>query len=358
MMDWPAPDRAALFESSKEESAMPEAPTLPPEAQLLQMVMGQLVSRLLHVTAKLNLPDHLADGPKTADELAPLTAAHAPSLYRVLRTLASLGLFTEDAAHRFSLLPLGQALKSGTPSHAMALIMAGDFMWKSLENLEYSVQTGKTGFEKAFGMPAFDWLAVHPAEASLFSQSMVGVHGSEPAAVAAAYDFSNFGSIADVGGSTGNMLTTILGRYSGPSGILFDMPHVVREAPALLQQRGLTDRIRIEPGSFFESVPTGADAYVLSHIIHDWTEEQCLTILGNCRRAMSPQARLLLVEMVLPGGDAPHPGKMLDIVMLISPGGQERTAAEYGTLLDKAGFRMTQVVPTHSAVSIVEAMPR
>jgi hypothetical protein len=177
----------------------------------------------------------------------------------------------------------------------------------------------------------------------------------EPPAVAEAYDFSVFKTIADVGGSTGNMLANILGQHPTPRDILFDLPHVVRDAPAFIAQRGLTDRIQIETGSFFERVPTGADAYVLSHIIHDWNEEQCLTILGHCRSAMNSSGRLLLVEMVLPDGDTPHPGKMLDMTMLTVPGGEERTAAQYGVLLDKAGFRLTRVVPTASLVSIVEA---
>jgi hypothetical protein len=340
------------------EASFTKAETLPPEAQLLEMILAQFVSRLIHLTATLKLPDYLADGPKTAEELAPLTATHAPSLYRVLRTLSSLGFFTEDAAQRFSLQPLGAALKSGTPSYAAALMLGGELLSRSLDHLLHSVRTGEPGFQKAYGMPIFDWLASHPAEASLFNDTMVGVHGMEPAAVAAAYDFSGFQTIADVGGSTGNMLSTILGRHAGPRGILFDMPHVVRDAPAFIQQRGLTERIRIEPGSFFESVPAGADAYILSHIIHDWNEEQCVAILDNCRRAMNPHGRLLLVEMVLPSGDTPHPGKMLDMVMLTVPGGQERTAAEYGALLDKAGFRLTRVVPTASPVSIVEAIPR
>jgi hypothetical protein len=340
------------------EANFAKAETVPPEAQLLEMILAQFVSRLIHLTATLKLPDYLAEGPKTAEELAALTATHAPSLYRVLRTLSSLGLFKEDAAQRFSLQPLGAALKSGTPSYAAARILGGELLSRSLDHFLQSVQTGETGFQQAFGMPVFDWLAGHPAEAALFNDTMVGVHGMEPAAVAAAYDFSGFETIADVGGSTGNMLSTILGQHAGPRGILFDMPHVVRDAPALIQQRGLTDRIRIEGGSFFESVPAGADAYIFSHIIHDWNEEQCLAILGNCRRAMNPGGRLLLVEMVLPSGDTPHPGKMLDMVMLIVPGGQERTAAEYGVLLDKAGFRLTRVVPTASPVSIVEAIPR
>ncbi|HEX5229812.1 MAG TPA: methyltransferase [Bryobacteraceae bacterium] len=340
---------------------MPEASSaqtapVPVEAQLLEMMLSQVVSRLVNLAAVLKLPDHLAPGPKTAEELAALTATSAPVLYRVLRTLSSFGLFTEDAAHRFSLLPLGQALQTGTPSHAAALMLSGEFISRSLDHLLHSVQTGETGFQKAFGQRLFDWLAAHPTEAGLFNATMVGVHGMEPAAVADAYDFSIFDTVADIGGSTGNMLTTILGRHARPRGILFDMPHVVRDAPALIRERGLTDRIRIEAGSFFESVPSGADAYVLSHVIHDWTEQQCLTILGNCRRAMKPGARVLLVEMVLPSGDVPHLGKILDMLMLVTPGGEERTAEQYGPLLEKAGLRMTGVISTASPVSIVEAV--
>ncbi len=320
--------------------------------------MAQFVSRLVHLAATLKLPDYLAEGPKTAEELAPLTGTHAPALYRVMRTLSSLGLFTEDDVRRFSLRPVGEALKSGTPSHAAALIMGGDIIARSLDQMLYSVQTGKTAFQKSAGVPLFDWLGSHPAEASLFHQTMVGIHGMEPPAVAAAYDFSVFKTIADVGGSTGNLLATILARHPAPRGILFDLPEVVRGAPSLIAERGLTDRIQIEAGSFFERAPAGADAYILSHVIHDWNEEQCLTILGHCRRAMNPGGRLLLVEMVLPAGDTPHPGKMLDMAMLLVPGGEERTEAQYAALLDKAGFRLTRVVPTASPVSIVEAVPR
>ena len=332
--------------------------TLPPEAQIVEMVMAQFVSRLIHLAATLKLTDHLAGGPKTAEELAGLTATHAPTLYRVMRTLASLGLFTEDASHRFALRPLGAVLQSGTPSYAAALTLGGDMVTRSFEHMLYSVQTGQSGFTKSFGVTLFDWLGSHPAEASLFNDTMVGVHGMEPPAVAAAYDFSAFRTIADVGGSTGNLLTTILAHHPAPRGILYDLPHVVRGATALIARRGQTDRVQIEEGSFFDSVPAGADAYILSHIIHDWNQEQCLTILGHCRRAMTPAGRLLLVEMVLPGGDTPHPGKMLDMVMLNVPGGEERTEAEYGALLDKAEFRLTRVVPTASLVSLVEAVPR
>jgi len=183
-----------------------------------------------------------------------------------------------------------------------------------------------------------------------------GIHGEETPAVASAYDFSPFDTVVDVGGATGNMLAAILTRHARPRGVLFDRPHAVRDAPAFLKAKGIGDRVTIEAGDFFATVPAGGDAYVLSHIIHDWNEDQCLTILGNVRKAMKPASRLLIVEMVLPPGEAPHPGKMLDIVMLTLPGGQERTEAEYRTLLEKAGLRLSRVVPTSSAVSVVEVL--
>jgi hypothetical protein len=315
------------------------------------------VSRVVHLAAELGLADHLATGPLTAEELARRTETHAPSLYRIMRTLASLGLFTEDATHKFTLTPLGAALKKGAPGSARAsiLTLGGEAISAAWQQLLYSVKTGKPGFDKAFGKPIFPWLAEHPAEASLFGETMIGFHGAEPAAVAGAYDFSRFAQIVDVGGGTGNLLTTILGTYAAPRGVLFDLPHVASDAAALIQSRGLTNRVNVETGSFFDSVPRGGDAYLLSHVIHDWSEDQCLTILGNCRRAMKADSRLLIIEMVLPPGDTPHPGKMLDIMMLVGPGGQERTAGEYETLLGKAGLRLTRVVPTPSAVSIVEA---
>jgi hypothetical protein len=329
----------------------------PPHAQLVQMAMAHWISHIVHAAAKLNLADLLAQGPKTADALAGPTATHAPSLYRLMRTLSSLGILTEDATHRFALTPLGEALKTGAPGSARAAILtlANETWVRGVAQLMYSVQTGKSGFEKMLGMPVFDWLAKNPEEASLFSQTMVGVHGGEPPAVAAAYDFSGLKTIVDVGGAMGDLLTTIVGRYPGTRGILYDLPHVVRDAPSLIQARGLAERVTIEPGSFFDKVPAGGDAYLLSHVIHDWSEEQCLTILGNCRRAMNPNTRMLIIEMVLPPGDTPHPGKLLDMMMLVGPGGQERTAEEYEALLAKADLRLTRVVPTESPVSVVEA---
>ena len=338
------------------ESHLSKTETPPPHAQLVQMATAHWVSHIVYVAAKLGLADHLVR-PKRADELAGPTNTDAPSLYRLMRTLAHLGLMTEDGAQHFSLTPLGDALKTEAPGAARAAILtlASPMMLRGWEHLLHSVQTGKSGVEQSLGMPLFDWLAKHPEEASLFSETMVSFHGAEPPAVAEAYDFSRMTTIVDVGGATGNLLTAILARYPGPRGILYDLPHVVRDAPTLIQARGVADRVTIEAGSFFDRVPGDGDAYLLSHIIHDWSEDQCLTILGHCRRAMKSASRLLIIEMVLPSGDTPHPGKMLDMMMLVGPGGQERTEAEYRTLLDKAGLRLTRVVPTASAVSIVEA---
>lgn len=337
----------------------PASPAVPPHAQLIQMAAGAWVSGIVYAAARLGLADQLASGPKSAAEVAGPTGTHAPSLHRLMRTLASLGILTERDGQRFALTQLGEALKSGAPGAARSTLIAFGSPWfsKGWSEILYSLQTGKTGFEKAMGMPVFDYLAQHPDDASYFSEAMVGFHGAEPAAVADAYDFSGAGVVVDVGGATGNMLGAVLSRHAAPRGVLFDRPHVVRDAPVLLEARGVAPRVTIEPGDFFERVPAGGDVYILSHIIHDWNEEQCLTILGNCRKAMRPDGRLLIVETVLPEGDTPHQGKLQDMIMLVIPGGQERTAEEYRVLLDKAGFRLTRIVPTASVVSVVEAAP-
>jgi O-methyltransferase/methyltransferase family protein len=315
------------------------------------------LSSLVYTTAKIGLADHLANGSKSATDLAGVTRTNPRALHRFMRTLASFGILTQKDDDTFALTELGATLKKDAPGAARStvLTMASPQFWQCFGAFEYSLQTAKPAMDKVFGMNLFDYLAQRPEEAAQFSESMVGIHGGEPPAVAAAYDFSTFGTIVDIGGATGNMLAHILMRYPQPKGILFDRPHVVSEAPALLRARGVGDRVTISEGNFFERVPEGGDAYILSHIIHDWTEAQCHTILANCRTAMKKAAKLLIVEFVLPEGNTPHFGKLVDMVMLTIPGGEERTANEYRTLLDAAGFTMTRVVPTASDVSIVEA---
>jgi hypothetical protein len=341
-----------------QDQARPTGEAPPPAAQLIQMAAGYWVSCILHAAAKLDLADRLAHGPKSAAEIAPAAELNAAALHRLMRSLAGLGILTEKDEKRFALTPLGEALKTGAPGSARASILTFCDPWfmGAMEELSYSVKTGKTAFEKITGMPVFDYLGKHPEAASLFSETMVGVHGGEPPAVAKAYDFSSLGTIVDVGGATGNLLAEILSVHKGPRGILADLAHVVKDAPQLLAAKGVAERVSIEPHDFFKSVPKGGDAYILSHVIHDWSEAQCLAILGNVHKAMKAEARLLLVEMVLPARDEPHFSKILDMVMLALPGGEERTGEEYEALLAKAGFKLTRIVPTPSTVSVIEAV--
>lgn len=342
-----------------ESSGQANVAAVPLHARLIQMGIGYWVSRMIYAAAKLGLADHLADGPKSAAELAEPTQTHAPSLHRLMRALAGLGVLCEDDNHRFELTALGEALKTGAPGSARSTILAlaGEWWWRGWEQFDHSLATGTTGMQKAFGMSVFEYLASHPEDATHFNEAMIGFHGDEPPAVAAAFDFSAFGTVVDVGGGTGNLLSAILERHSGVRGRLCELPHVVAAARAQLEARGLGQRVTVEAIDFFNAVPPGGDAYVLSHVLHDWTEAQCLSILGNCRTAMGANGRLLIVETVLPVGNTPHPGKLLDIAMLVMPGGQERTDEEFGALLGRSGFRLTRVVPTPSAVSLVEAIP-
>ncbi|HEV2132191.1 MAG TPA: methyltransferase [Longimicrobiaceae bacterium] len=335
------------------------ADALPPHAAIIQMASALVVSRALYVVAELGVADHLADGPRSADELAQATGAHAPSLYRVLRSLASLGVFTEDAEHRFALTPLGAALRSDAPGAARSSVrtLAGPLLWASFGEILHSVRTGEPGFERALGKPFFEYLSTAPAEAEMFGETMLGFHGAEPPAVAAAYDFSDVGTLVDVGGGIGTLLATVLQAHPGLRGVLLELPHVVPQARQRIAAAGLSERCTVVEGDFFQAVPPGGDAYMLSHIIHDWDEARCQAILTNCRRAMNGRGRLLLVEAVLPPGDVPHPAKLLDLVMLNLPGGRERSESEYRMLLDAAGFTLTRVVPTHSQVSVIEAIP-
>ena len=340
-------------------SAADSSQTLPPQAQLMQMAMGYTVPFLLRAAAQLRLADHLAHGPKTADQLAVVTGTYAPALHRLLRTLACIGVFNQDESDRFSLTPLAEPLCSNAPGSVLTSILCitGDLFIIPWSKLLYSVQTGQSSFDKHFGVPIFDHLTSNPDEAAMFSDFLIGINRADAPAIAAAYDFSSCSHIADIGGATGHILATILASHPGPRGTVFDLPHNQSGAVELIQSRGMSERIAFAPGSFFESIPTSCDLYVLSHIIHDWSEAQCLSILANCHRAMSPDSRLLIIEMVLPEGNAFHPGKMLDITMLALTSGQERTEPEYRALLEKANFKLTRVIPTSSSVSIVEAVP-
>jgi len=324
----------------------------------MEIAWGYWASQVLRQTAEMGLADKFTGGARDADELCAEYGMHAPSFRRFLRTLTGMGIVTEAGPGLYALTEMGEALKSGAPGFARSTVtcLIGDLVSPAWNNLDYSLRTGETGFEKHYGKGLFEHIRETPGLAEMFSETMVGIHGQEPPAVAAAYDFSGVGSLVDVGGASGNMLGHILSRHPAVRGVLYDLPHVVADAPALLDRFGVADRVTIESGSFFEGVPAGHDAYLMSHIIHDWDADECATILGRCRAAMKPEGRVLIVEMVLPEGDVAHPGKLLDMMMLVGPGGQERTTSEYEALLAASGFRMSRVVLTQSAVSVIEAV--
>lgn len=327
--------------------------------QLDQMITGYWLSQAIYAAAKFGIADQLKDGPKTVGELAGATSTNPDALYRLLRALASVGIFTEGESRRFALTPLAEPLRSDVAGSKRALaLMSGDEQFRAWAEIDYSIRTGKVAFDKVFGKPIFDYLGEHPDKARIFDSAMVGIHGRESNSVLDAYDFSAFGVVADIGGGNGSQMTEILKKHTRLKGILFDLPHVIERAKERIHASGLLDRCALVAGSFFDAVPEGADAYVLRHIIHDWDEEKCLTILRNCHRAMRPASKLLVIESVIPPGDEPFQGKFLDLVMLLIPGGKERTENEYRTLFEQAGFELTRIVPTGTEVSIVEGRKR
>jgi SAM-dependent methyltransferase len=326
-----------------------------PQEQISRMLTGYWISQALYVAAKLGLADLLKDGPRTADDLARATKSHPKSVYRLLRGLASLGVFAEDERHRFSLTPLAECLRSDLPGSQRSLaIMAGEEHYQAFGQLLYSVQTSKIAFDKVYGMPVFDFLQKNPEQAKIFDEAMVGVHGRETAAMLDDYDFSGIRVLADIGGGNGSVLIALLRKYPLLHGILFDLPGVAERAKAQIQAAGLAERCQVIGGSFFESVPEGADAYLLRHIIHDWDEAKSTRILKNIHRAMAPDGKLLVLESVIPPGNDPSFGKLLDLAMLAIPGGQERTEEEYRRLYKGAGFRLAGIVPTKADVSVIE----
>ncbi|HEX6810611.1 MAG TPA: methyltransferase [Planctomycetota bacterium] len=333
--------------------------SLPPQVQLFQMITGFAVSQAIFVAAKLNVAERVAAGAVGVEQLAREVGADPDALYRLLRALASVGVFTEAAPRRFGNTPLSECLRRGVPGsqHAGAL-MISDLCYPSFGELRKSVETGRPAFDTVFGAPIFDYLARHPEQGRGFDDAMASIHGPETAAMIAAYGFGRFKTIVDVGGGNGSTLIEILASAPQARGIVFDLPSVVERTTPAIRAAGLEGRCRAEAGSFFESVPKGADACILRHIIHDWDDEKSILILRRCREAMAPGGKVLVVEGVVPAGDEPHPSKWLDIIMLNVPGGRERTRTEYEALLAAAGLRLERIVATRSPVSVLEAVAR
>ena len=323
--------------------------------QLARLVSGYWYTQTIYVATKLGIAELLKDGPKAVEELAQATATNPKALYRLLRALASIGIFAEDQS-RFAITPLAETLLD--PSTKAMATMRGDFQYRAWGELLYSVQTGESAFEKVYGKPIFDFFAENPEPGKLFDQAMTGVHGRETGAMLEAYDFTGIKTLADIGGGNGSVITAILNKYPAMQGIVFDLPGVMERTKANLKASGLEGRCGVVTGSFFEAVPPGADAYLMRHIIHDWDDDKSLTILRNCRQVMTSGNKLLVVEGVVPPGNEPSVSKFFDLAMMVLPGGMERMEEEYRQLFNAAGFRLTRIVPTKTWISVIEGEPR
>ncbi|MBF2014477.1 MAG: methyltransferase [Rivularia sp. T60_A2020_040] len=334
------------------------ATDLPLQVVLMQMATSNWVSQSLYAAAKLGIADLLKDGEKSYQELAQTTQTHARSLYRLLRALAGMGVFAETESGCFTLTPLANYLRSDTSDSLRAMvILNGDEHYRSWGNVMYSLQTGESAFEHLYGMNVFEYYEQNPQPAEIFDRAMTSYSVVENAGVISDYDFTGIKTLVDVAGGRGKLLTDILKNYPDMKGVLFDLPAVIAGAKSSISDE-FKQRCQFVEGDFFQSVPVGGDAYILKHIIHDWGDEQAGAILKSCHQAMSKESKLLIVEQVIPPGNQPFFGKVFDLHMLIMcPGGCERTEDEYRILLEKAGFKLLRIVPTQSLMSVIEGVP-
>jgi hypothetical protein len=332
---------------------------MPGDVQILQMTLAPFMTQALYVAAKLGIADLLSQGPGTAAELAAATGADEQSLYRILRALASVGVFSETEPHTFVNTPASETLRTDAPNSTRFFVMfvGEEPHWRNIGHTMYSVKTGKPCWEHVHGEPIFPYMFNTNKEfGEIFNRSMISLSHQDIEPVMNAYDFSGVGTLADIAGGYGHLLAAILRKYSALKGILFELPQLLDGARGFLASSGVSDRLEFVSGDFGKEIPVRADVYMLKHIIHDWYDDTCTNILQNIRQHMPDDGRVLIIDSVIPLGNEPHMKKILDIEMLIAPGGVERTAEEFDTLLNKSGFRLNRIIPTASPNSIIEAV--
>ena len=333
--------------------------TLSPQGQLSDMIWGFAKAQLIYVAAKLEIADLLKDGPKDAQALARSTKINAQILYRLMRGLAWCGLVVHLADDRFSLTPLGECLQTESPDslHENVLSM-GEIDWPAWGTLLHVIETGKLGFEHAFGMEVFEYFAQNKEAGSRFDRLMGKSSAAVSAAIIKAYDFSSVKTFVDIGGGNGTLASAVLQANPHLRGIIFDLPHVIERTASHLMTTKMAQRCEAIGGDFFNSVPSGGDVYIMKWILHDWPDDRCVTILKNCHEVMAKDAKLLVVDMVMPEQASPStPAVMWDLHMMIMLNGIERTETEFRNLFSTAGFNLTQIIPTESGMSIIEGVP-
>lgn len=332
---------------------------VPPQIGLLELASGFMATHAIYAAARLGIADALANGPRSVVDIAAEAGSNPDATHRLLRACAAFGVFTEHADGRFGLTPLASALRSGTPdSIRPVVLMLGDPRYQGpWGRLADTVETGRPGAEIVFGTSMWDYLNDDPEFAATFNDAMTRLSALDWPTVKAAYDFTRFSTIVDIGGGHGQLLALMLEAAPAAKGVLLERPEVVDLAEQNLRQAGVAARCRIEAGSFFDTAPSDGDLYVLRRVIHDFDDEQAVAILSTIRRHLSDDATVLLLESVVPPGNAPHFAKTLDLDMMIFVGGRERTERQFEALLDRAGFRMSRVIPTISTISLIEAVP-
>jgi hypothetical protein len=346
-------------------TALTETATIPaidPAQHLGQLTTGYQISACLYAAASLNIADLLASGPRAIDQLASATKTNSDRLYRVLRALVSVGVFSEPQPRTFALSPTAELLRSDVPNSHRGFVLwtACPFVVNVHSHILHSMQTGQPAIEHVHGKPAFECMSSMPEVAFAFNEGMTSISGFLAPAVLDAYSFEGIGTLMDVAGGHGYFLCQALERYPQMKGILLDLPSVVEGAKCAICERRMDDRCEPVAGNFFEHIPAGADAYFMQHIMHDWDDEHSLKILGNVKRALAGKkhGRLIVSDAVLPETSGPHPGKLVDLLMMVFPGGRERTEKEWHALLDAAGYKITKIVPTRAPVSVIEAVLR
>jgi SAM-dependent methyltransferase len=326
------------------------------QEQLMRFILSKWVSKPIHVAAELGIADLLAEGQQDVEELARRTRSDPDALYRVMRALASVGIFVESEKRRFGLNPMASLLQSGSLRSA-ARTFHSEWNDRAWMHLLEGVQTGQTPFEAAFGCSLIEWLENHPEEGQVLHQANSVRSAQYNRAVLECYDFSPFSTLVDVGSGYGMLLAEILGAFPQAKGVLVDRAPVLAEAKRMLETRGVSERCTFVSCDFVDQVPPGGDVYLLSNVLHDWPDERAVVILRNCRRAMRPDCRLLILEMIVPGGNQPSAAKLLDLEMLVVTGGKERTEEEFRSLLESAGFALARVIPIGQEMYVLEAFP-
>ena len=335
---------------------MQQNQTPPPPAQMIQMITGFWTSCSIYNAAKLDIADKLADKPQTVQQLALATGTNATFLYRLLRALCSVGVFSENERNEFELTPLGDTLRSNVPGSmkAMAIAQLGDH-YPAWGNLMQSLKTGEIAFDHVHGMPVWKYYESHPEDGANFAKAMSGMTEAAVMHIIPAYDFTPYQAIVDIGGGNGAMLCAILKGSQMSHGLVFDEPYIEKQALTNIEQKGLASRCSFEAGSFFEAVPSSGDLYIMKMILHDWNDEKSRQILSNVAKAMSKSSRLLIIEGVIPEGNTPHPGKFMDLNMMAMTGGKERTETEWKEMISSCGLKCSKVIHTHHPLfSIIE----